>query len=146
MHSKGLFAVLALSIILMPLLLLASPTPVYAASVTLNPTSGVVGTSVLISGEGFVGQLAIIRWDGQEVATDIPISETGGLTYKLDIPHACKGDHTIEVTDDSHWSGSSASSTFAVLPGIKVFPRVGREGTRITITGSGFAATKRASE
>lgn len=142
MHSKGLFAALALTIILMPLLLLVSPAPVHAASVTLNPTSGTVGTSVLISGEGFVGHLAIIHWDGQEVATDIPISETGGLTYKLDIPHTCKGNHIIEVTDDSHWSGSSASSTFTVLPGIKVFPRVGREGTRITITGSGFAANE----
>ena len=142
-YSKGLFIALALTIILLPLILLVSPTPTYAASINVNPTSGTAGTSVLISGDGFVGHLAIIHWDDQEVATDVPISETGELTYSLNIPPACKGNHIIGVTDDSHWSGSSASFTFTVLPQIRVFPPVGKQRIGVTISGSGFTASEK---
>lgn len=144
MYIKGLFVTLALTIIVLPLILLAFPVPVHAAAgITLNPTSGTVGTSVLITGEGFVGQLATIYWDDQVILTDVPISEAGELTCNLNVPHACKGDHVIEVTDDSHWSASSASFTFTTLPQMKIFPRVGREWIKTTITGSGFAAHER---
>ena len=143
MYIKGLFITLALTIILLPLILLAFPIPVHATSITLNPTSGTVDTSILITGEGFVGQLATIYWDDQVILTDVPISETGELTCNLNVPHACKGDHVIEVTDDSHWTASTASFTFTVLPQIRIFPRIGREWTKATITGNGFAALER---
>jgi len=124
-------------------MVLVFPVPVYAASITVSPTSGTVGTSVLISGEGFVGHLATIHWDGEVMAENVPITETGELSYSLDIPRACKGAHLIEVTDDSHWTGSSASLTFTVLPQIRVFPQVGRAWSQAIITGTGFAAFER---
>jgi len=144
MYIKGLCFALGLSIVLLPLILLAFPVPVHAAAgITLDPTSGTVHSSVLISGEGFVGHLATIYWDGQVIVQDVPITETGELTYSLDIPSASRGEHIIEVTDDSHWTGSSASSTFTVLPQIRAFPRIARPYTRVTIKGEGFAAFER---
>jgi len=142
-HIRGSCSALALAIVLLPLLLLAFPVPVYAASITLEPVSGPVDTSVLISGEGFVGRVATIHWDGQVMAEKVPITETGDLSCSLDIPRACKGDHVIEVTDDSHWTGSTASLIFTVLPHIKVFPRVGRAWSPPLVTGTGFAAFER---
>jgi hypothetical protein len=141
MHIKGLCLALGLSIVLLPLILLVFPIPVHAATgITLAPTSGTVGTSVVISGEGFVGHLATICWDGQVIAQDVPITETGELSYSLDIPSACRGEHTIEVTDDSHWTSSTASSAFTVLPKIGAFPGIARPYTTVTIKGEGFAA------
>ena len=143
MRIKGLCLSLSVGIVLPTLIRLMLPVPVHATSITLDPPSGTVGTSVLVSGEGFVGHLATVSWDGRVMVEDAPITETGELTYNLVIPSACRGDHIVEVTDDSHWSGSSASFTFTVLPQIRVFPRVAQAWTRITIKGEGFAAFER---
>ena len=97
-HIKS--ACVALAIITLILLtLLVFPVPVYAATITANPTTGSVGTSVLISGQGFVGRVATIYWDEQVLAENVPVTETGDLTHTVDIPRACKGEHLIEVTD-----------------------------------------------
>ena len=139
---KHLFAVLTSIIIVLPLLLLVFHTPAYATSITINPTSGTTGTSVSITGKGFVGRLATIHWDGQVMIQDIPISKNGELAHTFTIPSSCKGDHKVKVTDDSNWSGSSASFTFTVLPQIKAFPHIGKVGTEVTIVGNGFVANE----
>jgi hypothetical protein len=140
MHIKGLVAALVSTITLLSTMLLVFPAPVHATSIALNPLSGTVGTSVSISGEGFAGHLATIYWDDQVILTKLPISQEGTLTCNLNIPHASKGEHILQITDDSNWASSTASSTFTVLPKIEVFPHVGRAWATVTVTGSGFAA------
>jgi len=140
MHSKLLFLVLTVTI---PLILLASPIPVHAASITVAPTSGTVGTSIQISGNGFAGRLANIHWDDQIILSKIPISETGELTCNLKIPPACRGDHIIKITDDSNWTASTASATFTVFPGITILPRIAQTYARVTVIGKGFAASEK---
>ncbi|MBM4451061.1 MAG: hypothetical protein FJ024_01095 [Chloroflexi bacterium] len=135
------WCILALSLLSTSLIATSiNATPAYAASITLNPTSGTVGTRVIVTGDGFTGRLATIKWDGKVAAERIPLSEKGRLEYTLSIPQAAKGSYTIEVTDDSHWSGSSASATFKILPKIEVFPRVARPTSEIVIMGTGFPA------
>jgi len=136
--SKVLLVFLAI-IIVLPFLFLASPLPVRASNITIAPTSGTVSTSVHVSGDGFSGRLAAIYWDNQIILSKVPISETGELTFDLQVPTACKGSHTIKITDDSNWASSTASATFTVLPGITIFPRIGWPYTSITVTGNGFA-------
>jgi hypothetical protein len=140
MHSRLLFLVLAVTI---PLILLASPIPVHAASITVAPTSGTVGTSIQIIGNGFAGLFANIYWDDQIILSKIPISETGELTCNLKVPPACSGNHAIKITDDSNWAASTASATFTVFPGITILPRIGRVYTRVTVIGNGFAASEK---
>jgi len=94
---------------------------------------------VHVSGDGFAGRLATVYWDKQVIVTKVPIADTGELAFDLQIPTACKGSHTITVTDDSHWSNSTASDTFTVLPGIELFPRIGQIYSTITVIGSGFS-------
>jgi hypothetical protein len=124
----------------LPLATLINAAPVHAASITLNPVSGTTGTRVTINGDGFTGRLATIKWDGKVAVGNVPLSENGKLDYALSIPQAAKGSYTIEVTDDSHWSGSSASATFKVLPKIEALPKVARPTSDIAIVGTGFPA------
>jgi len=141
MHSKVLSLFLALTVTL-PLILLVSPAPVYAVSISILPTSGTVSTSIQISGNGFSGRLATIRWDDQIALSKIPISETGELTCNLKVPPASRGDHIIKITDDSNWTASTASTTFTVFPGITTPPPVGQNAS-VTVIGNGFAASEK---
>jgi hypothetical protein len=118
---------------------MASPVPVHASNISIGPASGTISTSIHINGNGFSGRLATIYWDNQIILSKVPISETGELTFDLQVPPACKGSHTIKITDDSNWTSSTASATFTVLPGITIFPRIGWPYTSITVTGNGFA-------
>ncbi|MGA7677628.1 MAG: IPT/TIG domain-containing protein [Dehalococcoidia bacterium] len=141
MHSKVLSLFLALTVTL-PLILLVSPAPVYAVSISVVPTSGTVSTSIQISGNGFSGRLATIHWDDQIALSKIPISETGELTCNLKVPPASRGDHIIKITDDSNWTASTASTTFTVFPGITTPPPVGQNAS-VTVIGNGFAASEK---
>ncbi len=142
MHSKGLLILVAL-IFTLPLVFLAHPVPVHAAGITVSPASGTVGTSIQLSGNGFSGRLATIRWDDQILLIKVPISETGELTYNLKVPSACRGNHIIKITDDSNWTSSTASATFTVVPGITISPRTGRPYALVTVIGNGFACLER---
>jgi hypothetical protein len=137
-NFKVLLAFLAV-IIGLPVIFLASAVPVHASSITIAPTSGTVSTYIQVSGNGFAGRLASIYWDDQIILSKVPISENGDMTVELQVPPACRGGHTIKITDDSNWTASTASATFIVLPGIEIFPRIGQPYTSITVTGNGFA-------
>ena len=143
MYTKNLAVAFALAIIIFPLSSLVFSASASGANITLNPTTGTVGTTTLIKGEGFIGHSATIYWDEQVIVQDVPITKSGELTYNLDIPNACKGNHVIEVTDDTNWSGSAASFTFTVLPQIRVLPHIVRPGITSTVVGSGFSAFER---
>ena len=136
--SKVLLALLAI-IIVLPFIFMASPVPVHASNISIGPASGTISTSIHINGNGFSGRLATIYWDKQIILSKVPISETGELTFDLQVPSACRGSHTIKITDDSNWTSSTASATFTVLPGITIFPRIGWPYTSITVIGNGFA-------
>ncbi|UCH51469.1 MAG: hypothetical protein JSV54_01505 [Chloroflexota bacterium] len=142
MHSKSILVFVAL-IFILPFISIAYPVPVHAASITISPASGTVGTSVQINGSGFAGRLAAINWDDKVILTRVPISEEGELTCEIKVPSDHKGKHIIKITDDSNWTSSTASATFSVLPGIEIFPRVGRPHTSVTVIGNGFSPLER---
>jgi len=136
---RGSLLLSSLAVFTLTLLLLASPIPVHAASMTTAPASGTVGTSIEVNGSGFAGQLATIHWDNQILLSKVPISETGEINCTIKAPSDCRGSHTIKITDDSNWTSSTASATFTLFPSITIFPRVGRPYTPITVIGNGFA-------
>lgn len=141
-HSKVLLTFSAI-IFVLPLILLASPVPVHAANIAVSPSSGTVSASVHVSGDGFSGRSATIYWDQKVILRMIPISDTGELEFDFQVPTACRGSHTIRITDDSNWTSSTASTTFTVLPGIEIFPQVGNPYSSITVIGNGFSCFER---
>jgi hypothetical protein len=137
--------IIFLTIILFPIVSFAtSPGKVFAAGVSLESSSGSVGSTIQISGNNFTGQYANIYWDSTLVATEIPISTEGNFNYGLAIPASPAGAHTIHITDDSNWSGSTASIEFQINPHITVFPTTCREWTQVDIKGTGFRSYEKA--
>ena len=126
------------------ILTMCLPSPVFAAaSLTLNPASGTVGSTIQVSGKGFSGRLAIIYWDDKAVVNNIPVSDAGELNCNFTIPITYKGVHSVRVTDNSNWAASSATTEFTVPPQLMVFPTVAKENSDITVTGNGFSSSEK---
>ena len=129
---SGLLSVMLLGILLVP-------SRAYATSIALDPSSGKTGAQITITGDGFVGKMATIYWDDKKLVQNVPISKSGEINYKFDVPPASGGIHTVKVTDDSNWSNITASSNFSVSPSIVSEPPWGKINTRIFMFGYGFA-------
>lgn len=132
------------------------PTPVLAASISLNPTEGPVGTSITITGGGFAASTAGYIWfdsDGDSVR-DGPLANppepqksvtttSGGnipAGTSLIAPKVQAG--TYQVRADIPTGGSiEASASFNIIPQITtVNPASGPPGTSVTVSGNGFAS------
>jgi len=110
-------------------------------SVTLNPTTGQVGTSVTVFGSNFKpSSLVTITYDGAFVATATTTSSgsiPSGVAFS--IPSSIFGNHVVGVTDGD---GASALATFIVSPpSVNLVPNTGPIGTSVTVTGQGFDAS-----
>ena len=119
--------------------ILLTPSRAYATSIVLNPSAGKSGMQITITGDGFIGKVATIYWDDKKLVQNVPISKSGQIDYKFDVPPAAGGLHIVKVTDDSNWSNITASSNFSVSPSILTEPPWGKISTRIFIFGYGFA-------
>jgi len=137
-------ALLVISALLAVMLsgILLIPSRAYATSIALDPSSGKTGMQITITGDGFIGKMATIYWDDKKFVQNVPISKSGQINYKFDVPPSSKGSHTVKVTDDSNWSNITASSNFSVSPSIVSEPPWGRINTRIFIFGYGFASNE----
>jgi hypothetical protein len=128
--------------VLLSLIISLSPKEVYATSITISPTSGGIGSIVQIDGEDFSGRIGMVYFDDKVIAKDILISETGKLNCSITIPTASKGSHTIKITDNSNWSGSTASASFTISSGISVYPSATMFNSTFMVSGYGFGANE----
>jgi len=109
--------------------------------ITLSPSSGPVGTSLVITGTGFTASTTVdFEFDNAAFAgtTSAPTNTTGGFTKTgVIIPTVTAGPHTItaRVSGDSVVFGEA---TFAVQARIILTPSSGTAGQLVTVTGSGF--------
>ena len=89
----------------------AGGTLIVSPQIEINPTSGGVGTDVVVKGTGFgSGQPFTVSYDGVQVATGSMIDGKGGFNASFKVPKGKSGgDHTITVTDTT---ASVASATF----------------------------------
>lgn len=109
------------------------------SSITLNPTSGPVGTTVTVTGTSFIPDSTItIKFDGTTLATTpatVTTSAAGGFTATFVVPASTAGGQTVTASDGTN----TGSATFTVTPKITLTPTSGPVGTTVTVTGSGFA-------
>ena len=119
-----------------------SPTVNFTTTqkVTVTPTSGAVGDTVTITGSGFAASSNVtIYFDTASVGT-ATTNATGGFTNNtFIIPSTSRGSHTIKAQDAS---SNYATATFTVAQKITITPTSGAPGMTITVSGSGFAASK----
>jgi len=118
-------------------------------SITVSPTSGIVGTVFSVTGLGFNANEAITTTfdggalGGAATAGCTNINNNGGILLytgsKIPLANEVAGAHTITVAGTT--TGNTASITFTVTPNIVLTPAAIRPGQYATITGTGFAAT-----
>lgn len=116
------------------------------SSLTLTPASGTPGTSVSVSGTGFLsGEGVVVGWNraGRQVATGTA-NGNGAFTATFNVPNSGNGDHTVFAT--GHSSGFQLTATFAVngssAADLSLSPTSGPAGSDVTLTGSGFGANE----
>jgi hypothetical protein len=109
----------------------------------VKPTSGPVGTEITIDGFGFrTGEDGLtITWDGEIILCNLVGGTDGNWSSTLNIPPCTKGYHTIGVYGSSFTpKGIVPDTDFEVVPHIGLQPTSGNKGTKVTVTGSGFAS------
>ncbi|MEI7852918.1 MAG: hypothetical protein WCJ06_04370, partial [Planctomycetota bacterium] len=111
-------------------------TPLAPTITSFTPTSGQVGTSVVISGSGFVGSVQV-KFNGI-TATSVVVNSTNQITATVPTG-ATTG--LISVTTPGGTVATTTNFTVPVLspPTITSFtPTSGQVGTSVVISGSGF--------
>lgn len=110
--------------------------------IELDPDEGVVGTEVEITGIGFDDKEGItIEYDDEDVDIDSGDEKTdsdGEFTCTIIIPESSAGDHTIAVMVYR----DEVEASFTVEPEITISPTSGSPATEVTISGTGFIASK----
>jgi hypothetical protein len=82
-----------------------------ALSLNLNPTSGPVGQSVIVTGSGFVaGHTVSVVWNGVTTNTTSIVLDGGLINLNFIIPPTIHGAHTLSVVDGT----TIGSATFTV--------------------------------
>ncbi len=111
------------------------------ASISLNKTSGVAGSSITINGSGFAAgeNNIIITYDNTQVKTGITADSTGSWSSTFTVPTSAAGTHTIKVDGPVTHVTSSGNQSFQVASNISLSPTTGYIGMTVNITGSGFA-------
>ncbi len=110
-------------------------------SISLNQSSGDVGTNVLVMGTGFrQANFVTITFDSNVIATTpnpVLTNSNGSFSASFIVPTANPGARTVRATDNI---GNLASATFTLTPSLTLSVATGRGGTTTSITGTGFAA------
>ena len=117
------------------------------AGISLSMLSGSAGDNITVTGNGFVANERDIKilFDGEEMETYpdmIRAEDAGNWTGYFQVPEMPKGTYIVsaegEFTDEEDITGLS----FEIGPGLVLSPNQGHVGTNLTVTGSGFAASK----
>ena len=108
---------------------------VLEAEIKLDAKTGVVGTAVTISGEGFYADKVVtFYYDNRMLGTEAAMA-TGEFTYSFTVPDSTAGKHKIVAKDAQ---GNSAEAKFEVIPSITLKPTSGAVGNILIVSGTGF--------
>lgn len=119
---------------------IASTTFTISNSITISPTSGNVGDTIVVVGRGFAqNSLVTISYDGSSVVTvpgSVETNSLGSFSASFAAVASSAGTHTVRAAD---LFGNTATATFTVIRKITLSSRSGAPLVGITITGVGFA-------
>lgn len=105
--------------------------------IDLSPTVGKVGTSLVITGNGFeAGATVTVAWDG-DLLGSFTASQSGAGSLSITVPEASEGTHTITVEDED---GNTASAGYRITPDMEVSSNREPVGAEVTVELTGFAA------
>jgi len=112
------------------------------SQMAIGATSGEVGDKITISGTGFKGSDDIAITLGGNAVTTSPAGfdtdEYGSFSATFTVPDLDPAAYVVEASDGTN--EESANFTILVSLSMSISPTAGNVGTRVTITGAGFAA------
>ena len=114
------------------------------AAINVNKTSGATGSSLTVSGSGFVANEGsiVVTIDGNPVGNTATASSSGVWTVTFNVPPIAGGTHTIDAYGSITKSTEITDKTFSVSAGMTISVNSGPPGTQTTITGAGFIANE----
>jgi len=113
--------------------------------ISLDRSSGSVGESITMTGNGFEDDDRYIKilFTGEEAETEpeiIRADENGYWEASFEVPERPKG--TYSVTAEGEQTKDVNELSFEIEPGLVLSPEEGYVGTNLTVTGHGFATNK----
>ncbi len=108
------------------------------ASLSLSPSSGAVGTSVVAVGQGLVATASYtLDWTGYGQLTAGTTNASGSFSYSFKAPATPAGPTLVSAA-----TGPEVGETnFTVEPSVSLTPSSGQVGSAVAVSGSGFAAS-----
>jgi hypothetical protein len=115
------------------------PASAAVGTISLSATTGVVGTSITLSGSGFTsGSNYIVYFASTSVLTGT-VSGTGTIIGAVfTIPDTTRGAKTVMVTTDG--TDTSNSVSFTVTSSVVLNTSTGNVGDTVIVTGHGFGS------
>ncbi len=112
---------------------------VVATQISLNPTSGPVGSQVTVTGGGFAANTAVsLLFDGQPVAGEsCPTDGSGNISCTFAVPSVAVGSHVVTANGTVNGGTVNATATFTVTS-LSVVPSSGVAGATVLASGAGF--------
>jgi hypothetical protein len=121
-------------------------------SISLNPTNGIPGTLVTVSGSGFSGNstnqqrnvtIVFFNTTGTTVYSKevgaVNASITGNFTVVIAVPAVANGFYFVNGSDHATGAPNIATTTFNVAGSAFVSPTSGPSGSIVTVTGNGLS-------
>jgi hypothetical protein len=135
-HILVLFLIISITLGLM---IFHSPdVAALTGAITLSTLSGNTGSTVNVTGSGFTpGQTVAIYLNSSIVNTDT-IDAAGNFIKSITIPELPRGTYQVRAATPSD---SSNNESFTVIPYITIDSAIGRSGSQVKISGSGFRAS-----
>jgi hypothetical protein len=106
-----------------------------AANFALSASTGSVGDTVTVTGNGFTAYATVpLYWDSATTPfTTLTATASGTISGSITIPEGRRGAHTISST------AGTTGQTFTILSKITINPTTGGSGDSIAVAGTGFA-------
>jgi subtilase family serine protease len=115
------------------------PSSTSTSQISLNPTSGPVGSQVTVTGGGFAANTAVsLLFDGQPVAgASCPTDGSGNISCTFAVPSVAVGSHVVTANGTVNGGTVNATATFTVTS-LSVVPSSGVAGATVLASGAGF--------
>ena len=144
MQNKKILSTLIIALLTFSMIAAFIPMASAIGTPTLAPDTGPVGTEVKVSGIGATPFMLVeVYWNTPASANKLNetyATSTGAYECNVTVPEDYAGDHWIIVKDTS--TGGAEGAAFTITPEIVLTPDKGLPEDLITVTGTGFNATK----
>jgi len=140
MKYNKIFRVLAVVIIISLLALVIPATPAAAASISLSPTSGRVGTTLTVTGTGFsAGTYIEIQFNYSPKRWVQLMGAETSFVISFAVPNVSTGTYPVRAVDGATYAQLATPINFTVISAsIELDRDEGQVGTEVEIDGADF--------